>query len=96
VLGQSIDPRGLHAQVLLGADDRHLRFRTCVGVRMHGDDVRITLATRVQCRNRFGRAYMASIDLVHRRYVSPALLAMAVDHALAHAQAAGFAHAIPA
>src|SRR6478672_2280471 len=38
VLDQAIDPRGLHAQVLLGADDRHLRFRSCVGVRIAGNE----------------------------------------------------------
>lgn len=82
VLGQSIDACGLHAQVLLGADDRHLRFRSCVGVRIVGDKVHVTLGTRVQCRNRFGRFYMAVIDDVHRAYVSPAMLGMAVEHAL--------------
>lgn len=85
VLGQSVDALGLHAQVLLGADDRHLRFRSCVGVRIVGDEARITLGTRVQCRNRFGRFYMARIDRVHRAYVSPAMLAMAVEHALREA-----------
>ncbi len=83
VLAQSLDSRALHAEVLLGADDRHLRFRSCVGVRMQGNEVRITLATRVQCRNWFGRAYMASISRMHRRYVSPAMLGMAAEHALA-------------
>lgn len=86
VLEQSVDSRGQHAQVLLGADDRHLRFRSCVGIRMQSDDVHITLATRVQCRNWFGRVYMASIDHVHRRYVSPAMLSMAVEHAMAQVQ----------
>ncbi|MEF9978105.1 MAG: DUF2867 domain-containing protein [Thermomonas sp.] len=81
VLDQAIDPRGLQAQVLLGADDRHLRFRSCVGVRIAGNEARITLGTRVQARNLFGRAYMASIEGVHRRYVSPAMLCMAVEHA---------------
>lgn len=83
VLEQSVDSCGLQAQVLLGADDRHLRFRSCVGVRMQGDTVHITLATRVQCRNWFGRMYMASIHQVHRRYVSPAMLGMAAEYAVA-------------
>lgn len=81
VLDQSVDARGLHAQVLLGADDRHLRFRSCVGVRIDGDQARITLGTRVQARNLFGRLYMASIEGVHRRYISPAMLCLAVEHA---------------
>jgi Protein of unknown function (DUF2867) len=81
VLGQSIDTRKRRAEVLLGADDRHLRFRTCVGVRLIGDDAHITLGTRVQFRNWFGRIYMAGIDRVHRAYISPAMLSMAVEHA---------------
>jgi hypothetical protein len=81
VLDQRVDPRGLRAEVLLGADDRHLRFRSCVGVRFVGDDAHVTLGTRVQCRNRFGRVYMAVIDRVHRAYISPAMLFMAVEHA---------------
>lgn len=83
VLAQSPthDPR--HAQVVLGADDRHLRFRSCVAVRI-GDDggVRISLGTRVQCHNRFGRAYMAAIERVHRGYIAPRMLELAVAHAI--------------
>lgn len=81
VLEQSIDPRGLAAEVLLGADDRHLRFRSSVGVRFVGNDAHITLGTRVQCKNSFGRFYIAAIDKAHRIYVSPIMLAMAVEHA---------------
>lgn len=81
VLQQSIDPRGQRAEVLLGADDRHLRFRSSIGVRYVGDDAHITLGTRVQCRNSFGRFYIRAIDGVHRSYVSPTMLSMAVEHA---------------
>ena len=81
VFEQAIDPRGLAAEVLLGADDRHLRFRSSVGLRFVGNDAHVTLGTRVQCRNRFGRFYIAAIDRVHRAYVSPIMLAMAVEHA---------------
>ena len=81
VLEQAIHSRGTHAQVLLGADDRHLRFRSCVSVHIEGDEARITLGTRVQARNLFGRFYMACIEGVHRRYVSPAMLCLAVEHA---------------
>ena len=84
VLAQRIDAGGRRAQVLLGADDRHLRFRSCVGVRSFpGGDVVVTLGTRVHCLNGFGRVYMALIDRVHRGYVSPALMRPAVEHALA-------------
>jgi hypothetical protein len=81
VLEQSIDARGQRAEVLLGADDRHLRFRSNIGVRYVGNDAHITLGTRVQCRNGFGRFYIAAIDRVHRSYVSPTMLSMAVEHA---------------
>jgi hypothetical protein len=81
VLEQAVDPRRQVAEVLLGADDRHLRFRSCVGVRFVGEDAHITLGTRVQFRNWFGRIYMAGIDRVHRAYISPVMLSMAVEHA---------------
>jgi hypothetical protein len=80
VLAQST---GSHdsVEVLLGADDRHLRFRSSVAVRYVGDDAHITMGTRVQCRNRFGRFYIAAIDRVHRAYISPRMLSLAVEHA---------------
>ena len=83
VLAQSPAHDRRHVQVVLGADDRHLRFRSCVAVRI-GDDggVRISLGTRVQCHNRFGRAYMAAIERVHRSYIAPRMLDLAVAHAL--------------
>ncbi|WP_341867573.1 DUF2867 domain-containing protein [Marilutibacter alkalisoli] len=83
VLAQRMDLDGRRAQVILGADDRHLVFRSCVGVEI-GDDGRIhvSLGTRVRCRNLFGRLYMALINGVHRHYISPAMLRMAVMHAL--------------
>lgn len=82
VLDQSIDNGDTHAQVILGADDKHLRFRSCIGVRIiDGQRVEFTLATRVQCKNLFGHIYMALIEHVHRRYVSPTMLRMAVEHA---------------
>jgi hypothetical protein len=80
VLEQAIESRD-RAEVLLGADDRHLRFRSSVCVRYLGNDAHITLGTRVQCRNWFGRFYIAAIDRVHRSYVSPTMLSMAVEHA---------------
>ena len=70
------------AQVILGADDKHLAFRSCVGVRV-GDDgfVEMSLSTRVTCRNAFGRLYMALISATHRRYVAPTMLAHAAESA---------------
>jgi hypothetical protein len=81
VLEQQVDPQGYRAEVVLGADDRHLRFRSCVGVRIIGDEAHITLGTRVQYSNWFGRCYMAAIEGVHRAYISPVMLGMAVEHA---------------
>lgn len=82
VLAQDVGDH--YAQVLLGADDRHLAFRSCVRVEIGADGTaEISLGTRVRTRNLFGRLYMAAIDRTHRRYVAPTLLRMAVDHALA-------------
>ena len=84
VLGQRVDADDSSAEVLLGADDRHLRFRSCVRVqRLDDGQLRVSLGTRVRTHNAFGRLYMALIDRTHRRYISPTLLRMAVAHALA-------------
>lgn len=72
-----------HAQVILGADDKHLRFRSCVGVEIDASgQVTFSLGTRVQCNNLFGRFYLAAIDAVHRAYVTPAMLRAAVEYAM--------------
>lgn len=81
VLDQYIASDDSRAQVILGADDKHLAFRSCVGVQLIGRRVEITLGTRVHCRNLFGRMYMAAIDRVHRSYIAPTMLRMAVEHA---------------
>ncbi len=71
------------AEVLLGADDKHLRFRSVVGVEQFEDGkVALRLGTRVRCLNRFGRFYMRAIDYVHRHYVTPAMLSAATEHVL--------------
>ncbi len=65
VLDQAIDEHNSRAQVLLGANDKHLLFRSCVGVRLIGKSrVEFTLGTRVRCKNPFGRFYMAAINRV--------------------------------
>jgi hypothetical protein len=78
---QRVDRTDSRAQVILGADDKHLRFRSCIGVELL-DDGRVTfsMGTRVVLKNLFGRLYMAAIDPVHRSYVSPTMLRMAVQH----------------
>lgn len=83
VLDQRIAADGSAAEVLLGADDRHLAFRSVVAVRRHADGrVACALGTRVRTRNPFGRAYMALIRRVHHHYIAPTMLRLAVDHAV--------------
>ncbi|MGY3265623.1 DUF2867 domain-containing protein [Lysobacter sp. HA35] len=66
--------------VLLGADDRHLRFRTTVSIIKGADgQARLSMLTRVHCSNMFGRAYMAAIEAAHRRYIAPTMLRTATD-----------------
>ncbi len=84
VLEQATSADGTRSQVILGADDKHLRFRSCVGVELQKDGfIAFTLGNRVHCKNLFGRIYMALIDRTHRAYIAPAMLRLAVDHALA-------------
>lgn len=84
VHAQAVDTVDRSAEVLLGADDRHLQFRSCVRVQLLDDGAAvIALGTRVRTRNAFGRCYMLAIHGVHRHYIAPAMLRMAVAHALA-------------
>ena len=81
VIDQAVDASDTQAQVILGADDKHLRFRSCVGVEILSDGrVALTMGTRIVFKNLFGRLYIAAIDKVHRSYVSPTMLRMAVEH----------------
>lgn len=83
VLAQRTDGSGRRVEVILGADDKHLGFRSCVDVELRADGgATIRLGTRVRNRNVFGHLYLASIDRVHRGYITPAMLRMAVDHAV--------------
>lgn len=82
VIAQSIDTGDRRAQVILGADDKHLRFRSCVAVFVRADgSAEFTLGTRVQYRNVFGHVYMGLIDYAHRRYVTPTMMRLAADYA---------------
>jgi hypothetical protein len=83
VRAASVDPFGRAADVILGADDRHLRFRSCVSVRLDANGARILLGTRLQTHNWFGRLYFAAIDRTHRHYISPTMLRLAVEHVTA-------------
>lgn len=83
VLEQASNTDTSHSQVILGADDKHLKFRSCVGAKIIGPNlIEFTLGTRVQCTNLFGRFYMAAIDRVHRGYITPTMLRMAAEHAM--------------
>lgn len=82
VLGSRTSDGDQRAQVVLGADDRHLVFRSCVGVHIVSDSqIDFTLGTRVRYNNLFGRVYMSLIDRVHRGYIAPAMLRNAVLNA---------------
>lgn len=86
VLAERVDGDLRRAQVMLGADDLHLRFRTCVGVEVLGQGrVAFWMSNRVACRNTFGHLYMGVIRHVHRQHVSPALLRSAVGQLLSPA-----------
>lgn len=79
VIEQYINSEDNYAEVILGADDKHLRFRSSVAVRrLSNGDIRVSLATKVKCRNAFGRLYMAMIQKVHLSYVVPTMLQQAV------------------
>mgnify|MGYP003384537708 CR=1 FL=1 len=81
VLAQAMEAQ--RAQVVLGADDKHLRFRSCVAVEMvDAQTLRFSIGTRVQCKNLFGRMYMALIHRVHLSYIVPAMLERAVSELL--------------
>jgi hypothetical protein len=83
VHAQSVAADGRTAQVILGADDKHLVFRTCVAVRLLDDGaVEFSMADRVACTHWFGRIYIALIAATHRRVIAPSMLAHAVDSAL--------------
>ncbi|MGN6481389.1 DUF2867 domain-containing protein [Luteibacter sp.] len=83
VHAQQVALDGSYAQVILGANDRHLRFRSCVAVRVVNGHADVALGTRVHCHNTFGRLYIRAIQGVHRRYVSPSMMRRAVSYAFA-------------
>lgn len=83
VMAQSVELDGRRAQVILGANDKHLKFRSCVGVELDGGVARVALGTRVECLNVFGRLYMAAIHHAHMLYVAPTMLRAAVAHTAA-------------
>lgn len=83
VLASSVAADDRWAEVILGANDRHLRFRTSVSVSLEpAGRCQIRLASRVRTSNAFGAFYMFAIRRVHEHHVAPTLLRWAVGHAL--------------
>lgn len=79
VISQEISSDNTLAQVILGADDRHLLFRSCACVQiLENKTIEFSLSTRVSCKNMFGILYIAIISPVHRCYITPAILRNAV------------------
>jgi hypothetical protein len=79
VISQQISSDNKLAQVILGADDRHLSFRSCAAVQiLPNETIEFSLSTRVACQNNFGIFYMAMISKIHRSYVAPTMLKNAV------------------
>eukprot|EP00658_Telonema_sp_P-2_P049959 TRINITY_DN38028_c0_g1_i1.p1 TRINITY_DN38028_c0_g1~~TRINITY_DN38028_c0_g1_i1.p1 ORF type:complete len:178 (-),score=20.53 TRINITY_DN38028_c0_g1_i1:10-543(-) len=60
--------------VVLGADDKHLRFRTVVGVDMEKEPPMVIMTTLVDPFGMFGHFYATVVDPVHRRFVTPEIL----------------------
>lgn len=84
VLDERISDDSKQSQVILGADDKHLSFRSCVMVdKLDDGSIRFSLSTRVVCRNLFGRIYLALIERVHLSYVAPKMLSTAIHAMLA-------------
>jgi len=84
VLDQSISDA--LAQVILGANDTHLKFRSCVGVELKKNELEVTLGTSVNFNNAFGEYYMHTIDSVHRHYIALTMLRMAIDCMISRAR----------
>jgi hypothetical protein len=61
------------SEVVMGADDRHLDFRTSMLVTSADEGRVLTWTTVVRCRNGFGRGYLTLIAPFHRAIV-PAYL----------------------
>jgi hypothetical protein len=83
VLNQRSNDTCTVSQVILGANDKHLKFRSCIRVEVINDShIMFSLDNRVHCENFFGRIYMTAIDLVHRHYIAPVMLRRSVDYVI--------------
>ncbi|BCE03619.1 DUF2867 domain-containing protein [Marinicellulosiphila megalodicopiae] len=83
VLDQKQNEADNTTQVILGANDKHLKFRSCIRVEVTNDDhIIFSLENRVHCENLFGRFYMSMIDYMHRHYIAPTMLRRCVDYVI--------------
>ena len=84
VLDQKVNTEDTFAQVILGANDKHLKFRSCIAVEcVKQDHIKFSLGTRVSCNNLFGKFYISVIDYVHRHYITPTMMRRASDYLIA-------------
>lgn len=80
VIDQKTNDQDTKSEVILGANDRHLLFRSGVSVELKGDQIEFTLSNRIKDKNIWGYLYYMTIDLVHRKYVVPKMLTYAVKY----------------
>lgn len=66
-------------EILLGADDRHLDFRSSLLRRPAGDGVELVMTTSVRVHNALGRAYLAVITPFHVLVFRAALARLAAS-----------------
>lgn len=77
VWDQDVNVENTIAQVVLGANDKHLQFRSVVMVEIDEEAIVISLSNRVAYRNLFGRFYMTCIQSIHQNYIVPTMLSSA-------------------
>ncbi|PRP86573.1 hypothetical protein PROFUN_05211 [Planoprotostelium fungivorum] len=76
---------GLSTEVLLGANDKHLQFRSTVSVTLIPREdtaegkreigaVQIKLSDKIRTENVFGKFYIGAIEGVHKKVIAPRLL----------------------
>lgn len=83
VWGQKINLNNTEVQIVLGADDKHLQFRSVVMVEVKAEGIVISLSNRVAYRNLFGQIYMRCIRSIHQKFIVPKMLATAASKLVA-------------
>jgi hypothetical protein len=76
---QHMNADNTEVQVVLGADDKHLEFRSVVMVEIIEEGIVISLSNRVAYRNFFGHFYMTCIRGIHQAYIVPKMLSTAAS-----------------